>query len=75
MINLLNLSYIYEYWILNIESHFMNYCYINIYCFIITGHNRFGFALANGIVGVYSGCQRVWRSKVTCLSTTTVHYC
>ena len=29
------------------------------------GMNKFGFALANGIVGVYAGEQRQWRSKVS----------
>ena len=28
------------------------------------GGSRFGFALANGIVGVYNGENRLWRSKV-----------
>ncbi|XP_003385146.1 PREDICTED: Bardet-Biedl syndrome 2 protein homolog [Amphimedon queenslandica] len=27
------------------------------------GHNKFGFALANGIVGAFSGENKLWRSK------------
>ena len=32
--------------------------------------NRFGYALANGIVGVYGGYERFWRIKVQCMFVT-----
>ena len=31
------------------------------------GVGQFGYSLANGIVGVYSGEQRMWRIKVLCM--------
>ena len=38
----------------------------------MAGHNKFGFALANGIVGACSGEHRLWRSKVS--HTTLLHH-
>ena len=38
------------------------YMYKYLYMFVDC---RFAFALMNGIVGVYAGEQRLWRSKVT----------
>ena len=38
------------------------------------GGSRFGFALANGIVGVYNGENRLWRSNVTHKITIQISY-
>lgn len=57
-----------------ISLHIFVYLCIPLYIFVyfwifwislyISGHNKFGYALTNGIVGVYSGDQRIWHSKV-----------
>lgn len=36
------------------------------------GRGRYGYALLNGIVGVYSGETRLWRSKVRICTIGTV---
>ena len=39
----------------------------------VHGH-RFGYALANGIVGVYGGEQRYWRIKVSKYCNNNIHH-